>query len=113
MQKYWGTILMVIIGFSLSRDHAVAKPETRATVAVLSKEMGIIYTVGTDKDAIQVIECDHPPYRLNITNPQHHIPSDTRVCFSGKAIATPPLEDEWGNYFEVTDIKVCEENCRK
>ncbi len=107
LHKYIGTILMVIIGFSLDSQQLaspVQAPVERATTGLLEREAGTLYMVGSGKETVYVIECADQPYRLRVMNMPTGFSSGTKVLISGRMKATQPIEDEWGDYFELTGI---------
>jgi hypothetical protein len=104
--KMMGTILMVILG--LMFDSKVDKGAgdniaERETVETIQNAKGIVWKGGDDD--VYTIECAEKHIKLNVINlPEKYRKNETTVIFSGNIKLTHPLEDNWGEFFEVTAI---------
>jgi hypothetical protein len=76
---------------------------TRETVEEVSYAKGIIRQVGNTD--VYMIECGEKHLKLNPINlPSEYKEADLPVVFSGDIKVTPPLEDEFGDYFDIKSI---------
>lgn len=104
--KMIGTILMVLIGFLFDSKVDIAKPDgiaQRKTVATLSNVKGTVYKA---MDDVYTIECGEKHLRLNVINlPEEFRKDNAEITFSGNIKLSQPLEDDWGELFEVTSVR--------
>ncbi len=77
---------------------------SRETVEVISYAKGVVRQVGNSDE--YMIECSARHLKLNPVNlPSEYREADLPIIFSGDIKATQPLEDEFGEYFEVKSIQ--------
>ena len=99
---------MVAVGSGLNSNTTISttaqSSAERPTIETISSETGVLYTIGKGDETVYMIECDHKPLKLHILNMPDGFSGDIPVKVSGRIKATHPLEDEWGNYFELTSI---------
>ncbi len=108
MQKLIGTFLMVVIGLCFRSDPQGEKRTNglikRQTVETVSHVKGELRKVG--EEDIYVIWCGEKHLRLNPLNlPEKYKRPGQTFTFSGNIKATNTLEDEWGEFVEITDIQ--------
>lgn len=78
----------------------------RKTIDTVIQQTGIVYQIGTNDEPIYIIKCNRlylnflPP-NLSKTYQQHEV----KVVFSGAMKAMHPMEDEYGQYFVVNEIR--------
>jgi hypothetical protein len=108
MQKFGGTLLMVITGFFLNSslvNDGKTNPERRETVEVIANETGIIKQIGEGETAVYMIDCPSKYLRLNVCNmPEKFKKDGISVNFSGNIKANSTLEDDFGEIFEITNV---------
>lgn len=104
--KTIGTILMVVLGFMFDSKVDTGASENisnRETVETIQNAKGIVWKAG-DED-VYTIECAEKHLKLNVINlPEKFKKDEAEVIFSGNIKLTHPLEDNWGELFEVTSI---------
>jgi hypothetical protein len=105
MYKLAGFLLAVAIGLSFKNPNpAAGNAVQRATTGVVENATGTIHIVHGD-EPVYIINCASKYLRLHILNlPVAFQKAGKQVQFSGCIKATLPLEDDYGTYFEITDI---------
>jgi hypothetical protein len=109
MQKFMGTILMVVTGFclnsSLVNDNKT-NSSGRATVENITGETGIVKKIGEGEMAIYMIDCSARHLRLNVLNmPAEYKKDGIKINFTGNIKASSTLEDDFGEHFEILSVK--------
>lgn len=99
---------MVLIGLCFRSEPEDAEKTKallkRQTIEVVSHVKGELRKVG--EEDIYVIWCGEKHLRLNPLNlPEHYKRPGMSFTFSGNIKATNTLEDEWGEFVEITDIQ--------
>lgn len=109
MQKFTGTLLMVITGFFLNSslvNDGITTPAARDTVEVIASETGIVREIGEGENAVYMIDCRAKHLRLHVYNmPREYKKNGIRVRFSGNIKAGSTLEDDFGDYFEIISVE--------
>ena len=106
IMKTIGTILMVVLG--LMFDTKVDKGATdniaeRETVETIQNVKGVVWKAGDEN--VYTIECPEKHLKLNVINlPEKFKKDDAEITFSGNIKLTHPLEDNWGELFEITSV---------
>jgi hypothetical protein len=109
MQKIMGTLLMVITGFLLNSslvNDGKADPSARKTVETIAGETGIIRKIGDGETSLYMIDCRAKHLRLNVYNmPGQYQKDGLVVRFGGNIKSSSTLEDDFGEYFEITAVE--------
>ena len=104
--KMMGTILMVILGLMFDSKVDTGTTDSiadRETVETIQNVKGVVWKAG-DED-VYTIECAEKHLKLNVINlPEKFRKDEAEVTFSGNIKLTHPLEDNWGELFEITAI---------
>ncbi len=107
MYKIAGTIAMILIGFSFKapgKSTIVSSYAQRPTVETIELETGVVKLLPGD-EPVYLIDCPRRNLRLNVLNlPAAYRLQGKTVQFSGNIKATHPLEDEYGELFEITAV---------
>lgn len=107
MFKSIGTALIVATGLLFDTTSQTATtPDIckRETVGTLTNAEGVIRKI--DEASVYMIYCKQQHLKLNVVNlAQPFRQADLKVIFSGNIKNTHPMEDNWGEFFEVTEIK--------
>lgn len=104
--KIIASILIIAAGFLFKANEEKSGSENilqRETVEKVTSEKGIIRQLGSSD--VYMIECADKHLKLNALNlPKEYKEADLPVIFSGNIKLTMPLEDENGDFFEVSSI---------
>ena len=107
MFKSIGTALIVAFGLLFDTgSQTVSTPDisNRETVGTVANAEGVIRKI--DEAGVYMIYCKQQHLKLNVVNlPQQFRQADLKIIFSGNIKKTHPMEDSWGEFFEVTEIK--------
>lgn len=107
IMKMIGTILMVAVGFMFDSKVDITKSDSlsaRQTVEVINEAKGIVYKIS---DETYMIECAEKHVKLNVFNlPEAFKKDNAAIIFSGNIKLSEPMEDEWGEVFEITNVKL-------
>ncbi|MEP6677089.1 MAG: hypothetical protein ABJA78_18140 [Ferruginibacter sp.] len=107
MQKMIAAIIVLIAGVGFTANINSAKDQSygnRKTITVITNAQGEIMKAG--ETGVYVIHCGEKYLDLNAYNlPEKFKKDKLTVSFSGNIKLTGTLEDEWGDLFEVTDIR--------
>jgi hypothetical protein len=109
MQKLTGTLLMVITGFCLNSslvNDGKTNTSGRETVETITGETGFVRKIGDGEMVVYMIDCSAKHLRLNVVNMPLEFKKDgLTVRFSGNIKAGSPLEDDFGEYFEILSVE--------
>jgi hypothetical protein len=102
-------MLLTGIGASLNNIGKHKLQQTiaaRSTIETISNQVGVIQNIGTAQAPMYVIR--HQQQYINLFAP--NLPANFKtenkvVVFSGEMKAMHPMEDEFGQYFMLTQIK--------
>lgn len=102
-------LLLTAIGVSYKRatsQRSYAFIKDRKTIETVYDKKGIVRNIGSTNDPVYIIAFEEQQLNLFPYNLSAEFKSDNKpVKFSGKMKYMYPLEDEFGQYFEVNDIK--------
>lgn len=105
--KFSATFAILILGYFFQPTMKIlAKQDIiqRETVDTIFFAKGIIRQ--QPQSDIYLIECQEKFLKLNVLNlPKEYQEADLPIVFSGKIKLTYPMEDEAGDYFEITSIR--------
>lgn len=102
-------LLLTAIGVSYKRatsQRSYAFIKDRKTIETLYDKKGIVKNIGSTNDPVFVIAFEEQQLNLFPCNLSSEFKSDNKpVNFSGKMKYMYPLEDEFGQYFELNEIR--------
>src|ERR1700712_814359 len=108
MKKIAFAIVVLVCLTMLNSATEINKPVSflsRPTIEKINNEKGMLMKV--EDASVFVIQCKDRYLRLNAINiPEKFSASENEITFSGNIKYTNPLEDEWGQLFEITDIHI-------
>lgn len=77
----------------------------RKTIDTVIQQTGIVYKMGTTNEPLYIIRCANKYLNFFPANLPAHCKQDlAKITFSGAMKYTHPMEDEYGQFFVVSEI---------